>query len=123
VDEQQRVISYRNGVDLITLLLGTLTARSDPTSLLVDFREYLSLALTRFICITDKNDDMKLLVKILRLVVQASPAPPERKSLFDLEQDIQMLRGVLGEVYNNNDEVDSAIELIKLLRIPPTSYE
>ncbi|KAG7427981.1 Heterokaryon incompatibility protein 6, OR allele [Fusarium oxysporum f. sp. raphani] len=118
VDEHKPVISRQNDGDLITWLLNSVTACSVPTSMLTDFWEYLALAIARFMLMPNKNNEIKLLIKLLRLLAQASPPPLEWESILE-EQHRQALRAVLVEIYDNEDEIDSALELIKLLRIRP----
>ncbi|TVY73989.1 Heterokaryon incompatibility protein 6, OR allele [Fusarium oxysporum f. sp. cubense] len=83
-----------------------------------DFWEYLALAIARFMLMPNKNNEIKLLIKLLRILAQASPPPLEWESILE-EQHRQALRAVLSEIYDNEDEIDSALELIKLLRIRP----
>ncbi|KAL5593321.1 hypothetical protein FOBRF1_012423 [Fusarium oxysporum] len=119
MDEHELVISRQNDGDLIMWLLNTLTACSDPTSMLTDFWEYLALALARFMLIRNKKSEIKLLVKLLRLLAQARPPPLEWESILDEEHHGQALRFILAGVYDNEDEIKSALELVKLLRIRP----
>lgn len=72
VDEHKPVISRQNDGDLITWLLNSVTACSVPTSMLADFWEYLALAIARFMLMPNKNNEIKLLIKLLRLLAQAS---------------------------------------------------
>ncbi|EWZ30635.1 hypothetical protein FOCG_07774 [Fusarium oxysporum f. sp. radicis-lycopersici 26381] len=118
LDEHKPVISRQNDGDLITWLLNSVTACSVPASMLTDFWEYLALAIARFMLMPNKNNEIKLLIKLLRLLAQASPPPLEWESILE-EQHRQALRAVLVEIYDNEDEIDSALELIKLLRIRP----
>ncbi|KAF5592378.1 heterokaryon incompatibility 6 OR allele [Fusarium pseudocircinatum] len=117
------VILARNSVDLITLLLSALTARVDPSFYLVDFKDYLSSALLRLLVIEDKKDEIRTLLGLLHLVLQVCPPTIERQAIFDGEEEIQQLRDILTEVYGNQDEIDSSIELVKSLQVPPPGQQ
>ncbi|KAH7151042.1 hypothetical protein DER46DRAFT_401158 [Fusarium sp. MPI-SDFR-AT-0072] len=119
--QHQDVILAKNGVDLITLLLSTLTAHVDPTLYSVDFTEYLSSALIRLLSFRDKNEEIRTVLRLLHLVVQASPSTPERQTIFDDVEELQQLRDILAEVYGNQDEIDLSVELVKSLKIPPAT--
>ncbi|KAF5560651.1 heterokaryon incompatibility 6 OR allele [Fusarium phyllophilum] len=81
--------------------------------------EYLSSALTRLLVIEDKKDEIRTLLELLQFVLQVCPPTLERQSIFDDEEEIQQLRSILAEVYGSQDEIDSSIELVKGLKIPP----
>ncbi|RBA14252.1 hypothetical protein FPRO05_03044 [Fusarium proliferatum] len=117
--QHEDLILARNGVDLITLLICTLKACVDPTRYLVDFKEYLSSALIRRLAIKDKKEEIRSLLRLLQHVLQLCPPIPERQGIFDDEEKIRQLRYILEEVYGNQDEIDSSIELVKSLKIPP----
>ncbi|KAF5591038.1 heterokaryon incompatibility 6 OR allele [Fusarium pseudoanthophilum] len=117
--QHEDVILARNGVGLITLLLSALTSWVNPYFYLADFREYLSSALMRLLVMEDKKDEMRILLGLLRHVLQVYPPTLERQAIFDDEEEIQELGNILAEVYDSQDEIDSSIELVKSLKIPP----
>ncbi|EWG55352.1 hypothetical protein FVEG_17511 [Fusarium verticillioides 7600] len=118
--QHKDVILARNGVDLITLLLSALTALVDSAFYLVDFREYLSSTLIRLLIIKDKKEEeIRTLLKLLRLVLQLRPSTPERQGFFDNEEKTQQLRDILADVYGSQNEIDSSVDLAKSLKISP----
>ncbi|KAF5722720.1 heterokaryon incompatibility 6 OR allele [Fusarium mundagurra] len=117
--QHKDLILARNGVDLITLLLSVFTGLVDSAFYLVDFKEYLSYALIRLLVLKDKKEEIRTLLKLLHLVLQLYPSTPERQTIFDDEEDIQQLRDILAEVYGSQNEIDSSVELIKSLKVPP----
>jgi hypothetical protein len=117
--QHQDVILEKNGVDLTTLLLSTLTAHLDPTRCLVDFKEYLSSALIRLLVIEGKEDETRIILGLLRLVLQVCPPTLERQAIFDDEEELKQLRDIVSEIYGNQGEIDSSVELVKSLKIPP----
>lgn len=52
-------------------------------------------------------------------MLQVHPPTPERQAVFDDKEEIQQIRDILAEVYDNKDEIGSSVELVKSLKIPP----
>ncbi|KAI1015440.1 hypothetical protein LB504_011113 [Fusarium proliferatum] len=117
--QHEDVILSRNGADLITLLLRALTARMDTNLYLLDFKEYLSCTLLRLLVSQDKKEETRTLITLLHRVLQVHPPTSERQALFGDKEEIQQLRDILAEVYDNENEIDSSVELVKGLKIPP----